>query len=77
MDLTADIITDFTAVFIMDFAENFMLNPPDFIINFMANFITSTRISLKLTRFHEIHRFQLNQHDFIIDFTVVTFKWNV
>ena len=45
MDFTADFITDFTAVFIMDFTANFMLNPPDFIINFMANFITSTRIS--------------------------------
>ena len=42
---------DFTADFIMDFTLNFMQNPPYFIINF----ITCTRISLKSTRFHEIH----------------------
>ena len=50
-----DFSTDFTADFIMDFTANFMLIPPYFIIDFMTNFITSTRISLKLTRFHEIH----------------------
>ena len=47
MNITADFIRDFTA--------NFMLILPYFIIDFMTNFITSTRISLKLTRFHEIH----------------------
>ena len=41
--------------FITDFTANFMLDPPDFIINFIANSITSTRNSLKSTRFHEIH----------------------
>ena len=46
---------NFTADFIMAFTANFMLIPPYFIVNFMTNFITSTRISLKLTRFHEIH----------------------
>ena len=46
---------DFTADFIIDFTATFMLIPPHFIIGFMTNFITSTRISLKLTRFHEIH----------------------
>ena len=55
MDFTAYFITDFTADFIMDFTANFMLIPPYFIVNFMTNFITSTRISLKLTRFLEIH----------------------
>ena len=55
MDFTADFITDFGAVFIMYFTVDFMLNPLDFIIDFMANFITSTRISLKSTRFYEIH----------------------
>ena len=55
MDFTAYFITDFTADFIMDFTANFMLIPPYFIVNFMTNFITSTRISLKLTRFPEIH----------------------
>ena len=61
MDFTIDFITDFTEVFIMDFTENFMLNPANFIINFMANFITSTKISLESTRFHEIHSIS---HDF-------------
>ena len=45
----------FTVVFIMDFTTNFLLNPPDFIINFITNFITYTRISLKSTIFNEIH----------------------
>ena len=52
MDFTADFITDFTVVFIMDFTANFMLNPPDFIIDFMV-------ISLHLPGFHQ------NQHDFM------------
>ena len=47
--------TDFTADFIIDFTVNFMLTPPYFIIGFMTNFITSTRVALKLTRLHEIH----------------------
>ena len=45
MNFTADFILDFTAVFIMDFTANFMLNPPGFIIDFMA-------ISLHLPGFH-------------------------
>ena len=49
MDFTADFITDFTADFIIDFTANFMLIPPYFIIDFMTNLITSTRISLKLS----------------------------
>ena len=62
MDFTADFITDFTAVFIMNFTANFMLNLPDFIINFMTiSLHTSTSISLKSTRFHEIHSIS---HDF-------------
>ena len=64
MDFTADFITDFTADFIMDFTANFMLIPPYFIIGFMTNFITSTSISLKLTRFHEIHRISLKSKGF-------------
>ena len=48
----------------MDFNTNFMLNSPDFIINFMANFITSTKISLKSTRFHEIHSISLKSTGF-------------
>ena len=43
---------DFTAVFIMDFNANFMLNPPDFITDFIA-------ISLHLPGFHQ------NQQDFM------------
>ena len=35
MDLTEDFITYFSAVFIMAFNANFMLNPPNFIIDFM------------------------------------------
>ena len=68
MDFSADFITNFTAVFIMDFTTNFMLNPSDFIIDFLAvslhipgfhqnqkDFMKSTafhRISLKSTGFH-------------------------
>ena len=59
MDFTTDFITDLTAVFIKDLTANFMLNPPDFIIDFMANFITSNRISLKSTRFYKIHSISL------------------
>ena len=51
MEFTAGFITDF----IIDFTANFMLIPPYFSIDFMTNFITFTRISLILTRFHEIH----------------------
>ena len=43
---------DFTVDFIMDCTSNFMLNPPYFIIDFMTNFITCTKISLKSTGFH-------------------------
>ena len=32
---------DFTAVLIMDFNANFMLNPPDFIIDFIATQLIS------------------------------------
>ena len=66
MDLTADFITYFTADFMLDFTANFMLIPPYFIIDFMTNFIICTRISLKLTRFHEIHNIS---QDFIMDLT--------
>ena len=48
----------------MDFTANFMLIPPYFIIGFMTNFITSTRISLKLTRFPEIHSISLKSTGF-------------
>ena len=57
MDFTADFIMDFSVVFIMDFNANVMLNPPDFIIDFMTT-------SLHLPGFH------LNQQDFIMDFTL-------
>ena len=66
MNFTADFIMDFTADFMLDFTANFMLIPPYFIIDFMTNFIISTRISLKLTRFHEIHNIS---QDFIMDLT--------
>ena len=52
MDFIADFITYFTAVFIMDFTGNFMLNPPDFITDFIE-------ISLHLPGFHQ------NQQDFM------------
>ena len=55
MEILFGFTTDFAADFIIDFTANFMLIPPYLIIGFMTNFITSTRISLKLTRFHEIH----------------------
>ena len=58
MYFTAYFITDFTAYFITDFTSNFMLNPAYFIINFMKNFITCTRIWLKSTGFH--YRFHLD-----------------
>ena len=57
----------------MDFTANFMLNPPDFIIDFMA-------ISLHLPGFHQNQQdfmkstaFHLNQQDFIMDFTLDSF----
>ena len=50
-----DFTVDYIPVVDPQITANFMFNPPDFIINFMENFITSTRISLKSKRFHEIH----------------------
>ena len=57
---------DFTA----DFKQIFMINPPDFIIDFIA-------ISLHLPGFHQNQKhfmrstgFHLNQQDFIMDFTL-------
>ena len=51
MDFTAD----FIAVFIIDFTANFTLNPPDFIIDFMAISLHLPGFHKKSTRFHEIH----------------------
>ena len=60
MYFTAYFITDLTAYFITDFTSNFMLNPAYFIINFMKNVITCTRIWLKSTGFH--YRFHFGFH---------------
>ena len=64
MDFTAYFITDFTADFIIDFTADFMLNYHVFII--------CIRISLKSTRFHEIHSISqdFTEINFIMDFTV-------
>ena len=60
MYFTAYFITDLTAYFITDFTSNFMLNAAYFIINFMKNVITCTRIWLKSTGFH--YRFHFGFH---------------
>ena len=67
---------DFTADFIMDFTGYFMLNPPNFIINFMTNFIRSTRISLKSMGFLEIHSISLKSTRFHYGFHCQISKWN-
>ena len=57
---------DFTAVFIMDFTANFMLNPPDFmkISLYIPGFHWHQQDFMKSTAFH------WNQQYFIMDFTV-------
>ena len=74
MEILFGFTTDFTADFIIDCTENFMIIPPYFIIGFMTKFYY---IYQDLTEINKISwnpqyftGFHWNQQDFIMDFTV-------